>query len=539
MQLWHHQTRGVDAVYNYFAKYKTGNVVLEAPTSSGKSLMQAEIIKLALEAWPKQRFLCLTHVREIIEQNEAEMLKHWPRAPTCVYSAGLKRRELDKNIIFAGIHSIYNKAEQLGHIDLIFIDECHMVPVRLSSGMYRTLIDALKVINPKIRVVGLSASLYRLDNGRLDQGKNRLFTHIISAKSCHMEIDDLLLAKHICRLTTEPVKTKFDVEGVPVSRFGDFAAGKLERKINIPKNTIAAVREMVSFGKERNKWLTFACGIKHAHAVAEEIKGYGIHTEVITGKTGIKPRSKIIEAYKHGDLRSVVNIGCLSTGLSVNAIDLIAMMLPTKSVSRYQQILGRGMRNFLDKIDCLVLDFAGNIDRHGPINDIIPPLFKGEVEGEAPVKECPYCFNLIAVSARECTFCNKYIPINTTTQPHDASASKLAVLADKEKTEPMLPLLMQDVCYVVAHRHTKEGRPDSLILSYMGYRNSVLVNQYLCLDHGRGKVGTEAREWHAKFIGKKYKDINDSIDFIHRYFKPEKVLIQREDKKFPQVIGVL
>ena len=156
-----YQQRTIDQLYAWFEEGGKGNPCLVLPTGSGKSHIVAALCKDALQQWPETRVLMLTHVKELIEQNAEKMRQHWPGAPRGIYSASIGRKDLGEPITFAGIQSVRTKAHQLGHIDLVIIDECHLVNHK-DEGGYRTLLEQLKAINPALRVVGLTATPYRL-----------------------------------------------------------------------------------------------------------------------------------------------------------------------------------------------------------------------------------------------------------------------------------------------------------------------------------------------------------------------------------------
>ncbi|MFM2054710.1 MAG: Salicola phage CGphi29, partial [Pseudomonadota bacterium] len=126
MNLRLYQRQAIDSLMDWFRANPTGNPMLVLPTGAGKSVVLAMLIREALEQWPATRVLLLTHVKELIQQNAAKMLSVWPQAPLGIYSAGLGRRDTYRQIIFAGIQSVHNKAMHLGAFDLIIIDECHL-----------------------------------------------------------------------------------------------------------------------------------------------------------------------------------------------------------------------------------------------------------------------------------------------------------------------------------------------------------------------------------------------------------------------------
>jgi len=138
MELRDYQQKSITDLYRWFELHE-GNPCLVMPTASGKSHVVAALCKDAIQNWPETRVLMLTHVKELIEQNAEKMLLYWPDAPLGIYSAGIGVKQLGQNITFAGIQSIYNIPEKVGHIDLVVIDECHLVN-HAQTGTYRMFI---------------------------------------------------------------------------------------------------------------------------------------------------------------------------------------------------------------------------------------------------------------------------------------------------------------------------------------------------------------------------------------------------------------
>ena len=138
-----YQQRSIDALHDWFASNHDGNPVLELPTGAGKSHVIAAFIRQAVTEWPETRVLMLTHVKELIEQNAAKMREHWHGAPLGIYSASLGQRTLCAPITFAGIQSIHKRANALGHVDLVLIDECHLLSNE-QTGIYRRSLQTLR-----------------------------------------------------------------------------------------------------------------------------------------------------------------------------------------------------------------------------------------------------------------------------------------------------------------------------------------------------------------------------------------------------------
>ena len=471
-----YQQAAIGAIYAYFEDHK-GNPLIVIPTAGGKSLVLAAFSEGVLKVWPDQRILIVTHVRELIAQNHAEMIGLWPEAPAGIYSAGLGRREADARILFAGIQSVHRRAMEIGHCDLVLIDEAHLIPVA-SATMYRRFLGELTAINPKLKVIGFTATPYRLNSGLLHEGDGALFTDI----AYEVSVRDLIDGGYLCPLVSKQPKTKLNITGVR-TRGGEFIASELQAAVDQEVITRAAVSEIITYGEDRKSWLAFCSGVDHARHVAEEFRRHGISCETIFGHTQKDERDGIIAAFKRQEIRALASMGVLTTGFNAPAVDLIAMLRPTKSAGLYVQMAGRGTRLAQGKQNCLVLDFAGNVSRHGPI-DLVRPKRPGEGgDGVAPTKVCPECDSIVPLAASECPDCGFVFPARQVKIA--PTAATLPVLSPKHPPW----LAVTDVMYV---RHEKAGGLPSLRVTYRC--GLTAYSEWVCFEHS-GYARRKAEEW--------------------------------------------
>jgi DNA repair protein RadD len=358
-----YQSRTIDQLYAWFEAGNAGNPCLVLPTGSGKSHIVAALCKDAVQNWPETVVLMLTHVKELIEQNAEKMRQHWPGAPLGIYSASIGRKDLGEPITFAGIQSVRNKAKQLGHVDLVIIDECHLVNHK-DEGGYRKLLGELKAINPHLRVIGLTATPYRLGHGLITD-EPALFDDLLEPVS----IEELVFKGYLATLRSKITKAKLDTTGVH-KRGGEFIESELQAAVDTKENNERVVREIVELADERKAWLVFCTGVQHAEHIASVLRQNGVMTECVLGETPKKERERIIADFKAGRIRALTNANVLTTGFDYPDIDLIAMLRPTMSASLYVQMAGRGMRVKSHTDHCLVLDFAGVVASHGPITNV-------------------------------------------------------------------------------------------------------------------------------------------------------------------------
>jgi len=515
-----YQQRTIDDLYAWFER-NAGNPCLVLPTGAGKSHIVAAICKDALQSWPETRILMLTHVKELIEQNQEKMLQHWPNAPLGIYSASMGKRQIEP-ITFAGIQSVRTKAELLGHVDLVLVDECHLINHKEQGG-YRTLLTQLKLINPMLRVIGLTATPYRLGHGMITDAP-ALFDALIEP----VTIEQLIAQGYLSTLRSKVTQSKLNVDGVH-KRGGEYIEAELQAAVDTDHNNHAVVREAISRAADRKAWLFFCSGVKHAERVCEALQEHGIKAACVTGETPKLIREKMLADFKAGKLQALTNANVLTTGFDHSAIDLIAMMRPTMSPGLYVQMAGRGLRPSPGKADCLVLDFAGVVGTHGPITNITPPQKAGDGNGEAPVKVCDNCNELCAISAKFCPACNHPFP--------EPESKKL-----KLHTDDIMGLEGIDMPLTGwkwrEHISATSGKA-MLAVSYYGRLSDPSVTEYFPVLH-EGYAGQKAMKQvyeiavHAKIVG---MDVNNLSSLAAQLSKGNcpKLISYKKDGKFYRI----
>ena len=400
-----------------------GAALVDMATATGKSIVLAETMRRAIAANPQLRILLAVHVRELVEQDVASLLLVWPDAPYGICSDGLDRRDHDQQIIFGTVQTLYRDVNQLGWRDLLLIDEFQLCP-RDGDGMYLTLIDRLRACNPDLRLVGASATCFRLDSGYLDRGEGALFEHTVYSYGIADGIRDGWLAP----LSSKATKARIDVTGVG-RRGGEFIPGELERAANVTDIVEAAVAELIEQGEDRRAWLCFCCGVDHAYAVRDSIRRHGITCETVVAETPSEERKAIFAAYRTGEIRCLTGVNVFSVGFDIPQVDLIALLRPTCSPGLLIQQVGRGTRKAAGKIDCLIFDFAGNIRRHGPVDSIHVNGRTAASPGDVLTKTCPECQEENLLAARECSCCG-HVFVSAPRRPkHAASADLVPILS--------------------------------------------------------------------------------------------------------------
>lgn len=516
------------SVYDYFRSGKTGNPVIALPTGTGKALVIAMLVKGILEAWPSQRMLVLTHVKELVAQNYAELKEEWPAAPAGIYSAGLNRKETFFPITFAGIASIVKCVHLFGHIDLVFVDEAHLVNPSAET-MYKKVFDELRTRNPKLKVIGLTATPYRLGHGKITE--DGIFTDVCFDMTGMKAFNWLLQEGYLAPLVPKPTRALLDMDGVGMVG-GEFNQGQLQLAVDKHEVTEAALRETMERAHGRRHWLIFASGVEHAHHVSDMLNAMGVSCLCVHSNTKEFPMSDTqrddnIKAFKEGRVTAVVNNNVLTTGFNFPAIDLIVMLRPTASTVLWVQMLGRGTRPWHSKVDCLVLDFARNTARLGPINDPVIPRKKGGGGGEAPVKLCPTCETYVHATLKLCPHCGHEFTFSHKLDQHAGTTELIKIDVPIEEYFP--------VDHMTFSIHRKDGAPEMMkVAYYSGLAKSFY--DYVCVEH-TGFAQAKARRWWRERCDLPMPATTREAMQMTNHLKPVTHLKVWVNKKYPEIMA--
>jgi DNA repair protein RadD len=496
-----YQAEAVAAVYQHL-RTRDDNPCVVLPTASGKTPVMAAISRDTATQWDG-RILILAHVKELLEQAvdklHAMAPDLWNRIG--VYSAGLGSRDTDHPIIVAGIQSVYKRAAELDRFDLILIDEAHMLPPD-GEGMYRTFLDEARVVNPNVRLVGLTATPYRMTTGTICSSGG-LLNHV-----CYeVGVRELIVQGYLCPLKSKAGRRKADTSGLHL-RGGEFIAGEVEALMDDDALVQSACYEIIEQTRDRHSVLIFAAGVKHAEHVQRVLQAAGHECGFVCGDTLLFDRAQTLERFRAGNLKFLVNVNVLTTGFDAPNIDCVALLRPTNSPGLYYQMVGRGFRLHPSKQNCLVLDFGGNILRHGPV-DALQVKDRASGGGEPPAKECPQCHAVIHAAYTTCPECGHEFPPPRREQ-HEREASTAGVLSG-EVTEAEYDV--DDVYYSVhVKRDAPEGHPRTLRVDYrVGFNDH--RSEWVCIEHPPGSYARQKAEawWRARSFEPCPTDADDAV----------------------------
>ena len=480
LKLRDYQQEAINRLYRWLQQNQ-GNPCLVAPTGSGKAILIAEMIRLCVEEW-RGRVLVLAHVKELLEQEGEKLKTYLPEVKFTYYSAGIGEKDFDSDVVIAGIQSIYKRAAEAGRFDLILVDECHLIPDD-GEGMYRTfLLDAQKV-NPKVRLIGFTASPFRTGTGSI-VGKDKLLNDI----AYEIPVRELIDRGFLSPLKMKGSRVKIDCSSLHI-RAGEFVASEVESLIDDAK-IHAACLDIIERTQNRKSVLIFTSCVKHAEKACAEIKKLsGQRCEIITGDTPTAQRDSLNQEFRGrlknllGEtepLKYLVNVNVLTTGFDAPGIDCVVLLRPTASPVLYLQMVGRGLRIAEGKKDCLVLDYGGNAVRHGPIDKVHIPQGHRNPDAVKPQKECPECHSVISAGYAHCPDCGYEFPVQERrTNISDKAGSGFLLTGDKAVAE----YEVRDYQYRIwRKKNWKTGDPETVRCDYQ-IGLTEWVSEWVCPEH--------------------------------------------------------
>lgn len=358
----------------------------------------------------------------------------------------------------------------------------------------------MKEINPLLRVIGFTATPFRMKGGLICKPEN------ILNKICYeVGIKEMIAQGYLSPLISRAGRANADLSKLHV-RGGEFIADEVEKAMDSERLTLFACGEIIELTKDRKSVLIFASSVKHCRHIAETIKEKsGMECAIVTGDTPADERAEIIARFRgeavtdmFGEskppLKFLCNVNVLTTGFDAPNTDCIVLLRPTNSAGLLVQMVGRGFRLSPEtgKTNCMVLDYGENILRHGPI-DCIRVHDKTPGHGDAPAKKCPECYALIHAAYSKCPECGFEFPPSEHSKL-TANSSGEAILSGQVTFDDYE---VMDVTYEV---HAKRGQPDApktLMVTYMiGFHQ--FKYEFVCPEHSGYARDKFVRWWKER-----------------------------------------
>lgn len=541
MELRWYQREAIEAIYRYLRE-RAGNPCAVLPTGAGKTPVLATLCRDAVINW-NGRVLVLAHVKELLQQSVARIQALCPTIKVGLYSAGLKSRDTQEPIIVAGIQSVHDKANILGRFDLVIVDEAHLIPDS-GEGMYRSFLADLMEANPDIRVIGLTATPFRLDSGPICKPDG-----LLNDVCYEVGIRPLIAQGHLSKLVGKSGVQTVDTRLIKVVR-GEFDPEQAAKAFASILDS--AVKEIAEKTLNRKSVLIFCQSIEHAETVAgllretqakilgdarrqleparslfdlppeptaddftiavaadyleEQSLPVDSLRHALYNSLGVaevygdtKQRETILDAFKAGAVKYLVNVNVLTTGFDAPNVDCVVLLRSTVSAGLFYQMVGRGFRTHPGKSDCLVLDYGQNLLRHGPVDLLTATKAKAKRAGsgdEMPGKICPECQTVNASAVRTCIDCGHSFVVNAPEQGStlDGEAD------DAEPVSNPIAFETHEVERVYYRVHRKKGAdetaPKTMRVDYQIGLGSV-VSEWVCVEH-EGFALRKAQQWWTK-----------------------------------------
>lgn len=347
-----YQAAAISKAVDFFHEDRKYHAFQILPTGSGKSVVIANIAKEL-----PGNTVVFQPSKEILEQNYDKFTKYGFRAAK--YSASVGEKYIDR-ITFATIGSVAKKHHLFRQFQNIIIDECHLV--NPMEGMYRDFIRSIS----HAKVLGLTATPYRLESdyeGAMLRFLNSTSPRIFDEVNYYVQNDVLFNAGHLARLEYYDFN-KIDRTMLQLNSSGtDYTEASLRayyRQINMHEQTAAYANALL---QKRKNLLVFCSLVDEAEKVKKLVPG----SVVLTGETDNSVRSRLLADFKAGKIRSVINVGVLTTGFDYPELETVLIARSTMSLALYYQIVGRVMRPHPLKESGWVVDLGGNIKKFGKI----------------------------------------------------------------------------------------------------------------------------------------------------------------------------
>lgn len=481
-----YQSDAIAAVEKYISTH-ADNPCVVLPTGAGKSLVIAEMLRRWRSGCQKFRAIVLAHRKELVEQNLKEFLGCAPGEDAGVYSAGLGLHQMDHAITFAGIDSVSKRAGDFPPFDVVVVDEAHRIPPN-GEGRYREFIRIAKICNPRLRVIGFTATPYRLGCGPICHPD-----HILNEICYEANVADLIRDGYLCMLRSKVSSDSApDISDVKRNGRGDYVLTALSTAVDkvVESAVASALNHIASENRRAIVW--FCVDVKHCREVEACLISAGIHdVAVVTAETTADDRSLSAERFRRREIRHLINCNVFTEGFNVKFVDCVVLLRPTMSKGLYAQMVGRGLRVHPDKSDCLVLDYARCIETHGPIDCLD--------SGDVKLEVCQQCEEVFSRAVRKCPKCGWEIPKVEVErrEAEERQRNMNSTVASQAEILQTIPHILP-VDDVIVSIHSKPDRPDSLCVTYITGISA--YKEWICLDHD-GFAGMHARKWWARRFG--------------------------------------
>ena len=364
------QEEPVRKAIEYFRQENPEPALMVFPTAYGKSILAAE----CAAACPDP-ILVVQPTKELLEQNlDKYRLLCGDLAPAGIYSASFGKKQID-HVTFATIGSIKNIGSQFRELGFrkMLIDEAHLYPRKEQSMLGQFLKDS-----GITQVLGITATPLKLEQFTEKQGERfdkwSELIMLTNPSPSGTFFKNILHVSQVSEMTRlhywSPLQYEilpFDKSMLRLNSAGSEYAEDSQEQAYILNNIRQNIFGALDYHYERRRCLVFVPSVEEAAILASEYP----ESAYVCGETPKKEREAVIKAFRDGKIRVLFNVSVLSTGYDCTKIDMIVLGFSTTSVSKYLQIVGRGVRIDPEKRDCIVVDMGGNVEKFGRAEDVV------------------------------------------------------------------------------------------------------------------------------------------------------------------------
>lgn len=385
MQLRPYQHEIINQTREHF-RQGTRCVLIESPTGSGKTMLASTMLKTAASRDIPSLFTC--HRRELIKQTHLAFEKMNIGHGIIGNGFHFSNRPM---VQIASIQTVKNKLDKIRKPGLVILDEVHHCPAKSWKKVY----DAF----PDSYIIGLTATPERLDG----TGLSDFFPEMVRGPKVQDLIDQGFLSPYKLYAPANIDASQFH------TRMGDFISSELSAALDKPTITGDAIKEYQKYASGKRA-IVRGVSIEHSKHIAEQFNKASIPAMHVDGTDSNLKRDLSMESFRKGETLILSNVDLFSEGLDVPAVECVIDLRPTKSLTLWLQFCGRALRPFPGKEYAIIIDHAGNCQRHGlPCDDRewnLEGRTRKPKEDNGPViRLCPRCFGANRNWRKSCQYC--------------------------------------------------------------------------------------------------------------------------------------
>jgi DNA repair protein RadD len=535
-----YQVRILDATWA--AMQHKHNVLIVAPCAAGKTVLFSKITQRLLRENSAFRVLILVD-REILVTQSRDKLHSI--APELSHEVGIvcssvtTTKELDRRVTIASRQTLINCMEQFAPVHLCIVDEAHLMSIpredKPTPDQFAEIVCKLREYNPNMRLVGCTASPYRLGGGYIHGDQNKpgsrpYFDQVDAEVSTKEMLAAGYLAPLVGRANTGSTM-QADLKNISIVG-GEYNLGQLSSMMCKSTHVQSCISAWREYAWGRKKTLVFCTTIEHSETVAAAFYAAGIPSVAIHSKLTPVEESIRMTALERGTMQVFTSVAKLTTGLDITDLDCGILARPTKSTALYKQIVGRFQRLAEGKTDALIIDLVGATTEFGTDMDNLKVNVPRDASGETPFKICPgenengtVCGQSVHASLRYCPHCSYAFPVD---EAVEAKIGKLEKVKFNDIQEPE-SYTVSHVSYEV-HESRNTGKHLIKVTYQCGQFSK--FNEWICLpDFYNGFAVQKARDWWDQRTEEPFPQTCEEFIFLaDNLMQPAVVIVVKEGK---------